>query len=331
MISNSELFNLVERLRAHGAKVDVTYDADLKAAEDRDVIASVSVAGVRGIGPHPMSPIAAAERIREALYAIEAYSDKVEGRQERLEDRAAALRQEGNARIERGSSALRAIPFGQPILVGHHSERRDRNYRERAGNNIGKGVEALNKAEHYERRAASVGTAGISSDNPLAVAELKTKLEKLKASQARMVAANKCVRKKDRDGLAALGFNPSQVEELFKPDFCGRVGFPSYALTNNSGNMRRIEQRIEQLERVAVAETKEVEHESGVRVVENVEANRVQLFFPGKPSDEVRSELKSSGFRWSPSEGAWQRHLNGAGKWAAQRVVEYLNKQGVNK
>lgn len=325
MVSNSELRDLVERLRAHGAQVDVTYDAALQASEGRDVIDSVTVAGVRGIGPHPMAPIAAAERIREALAAIDAYGGKVEARQERLEDRAADLRREGNARIERGDAALRAIPFGQPILIGHHSERRDRNYRERARNNIGKGVEALNKAEHYERRAEAVGTGGVSSDNPLAGAELKAKVEKLKASQAKMVAANKLVRKKDRAGLAALGFRERQIDELLTPDFAGRLGFPSYALTNNSANIRRIEARIAQLERSAVAESKETEH-AGVRVVENVEANRIQLFFPGKPSDAVRSELKSRGFRWSPSEGAWQRHLNNSGKWAASNIVEHLKK-----
>jgi hypothetical protein len=33
------------------------------------------------------------------------------------------------------------------------------------------------------------------------------------------------------------------------------------------------------------------------------------------PSDE----LKFRGFGWSPSEGAWQRHLNDAGKWAEMR------------
>lgn len=44
----------------------------------------------------------------------------------------------------------------------------------------------------------------------------------------------------------------------------------------------------------------------------------VQLVFPGKPSEAVRTILKGYGFRWSPYEGAWQRQLNNAGRQAAQ-------------
>src|SRR5690606_278212 len=60
----------------------------------------------------------------------------------------------------------------------------------------------------------------------------------------------------------------------------------------------------------------------GVTYIENVEANRVQLIFPGVPAKEVRERLKRAGFRWCRSEGAWQRHLNNAGIWAAKYFLE---------
>jgi len=63
-----------------------------------------------------------------------------------------------------------------------------------------------------------------------------------------------------------------------------------------------------------------------VKLVENVEANRVQLIFPGKPADAVRAKLKSSGFRWSPMEGAWQRQLNNSGIYWAKQIVAELTK-----
>jgi hypothetical protein len=50
--------------------------------------------------------------------------------------------------------------------------------------------------------------------------------------------------------------------------------------------------------------------------------NRVKLTFPGKPSDAVRSELKSSGFRWAPSEGVWQRNAGSTATYHAERIAK---------
>ena len=63
----------------------------------------------------------------------------------------------------------------------------------------------------------------------------------------------------------------------------------------------------------------------GRRRVENVEENRVQIVFPGKPDYETRRLLKSNGFRWSRYNMAWQRHLNNAGRWAAERMTEQIS------
>lgn len=38
--------------------------------------------------------------------------------------------------------------------------------------------------------------------------------------------------------------------------------------------------------------------------------NRVRLFFSGKPDESIRADLKHSGFRWSPTIGAWQAYRN---------------------
>lgn len=60
------------------------------------------------------------------------------------------------------------------------------------------------------------------------------------------------------------------------------------------------------------------------KVVENTEAMRYQILFDGKPDEEIRSLLKSNGFKWAPSQGAWQRQITANGKWALNRVVEKL-------
>ena len=53
---------------------------------------------------------------------------------------------------------------------------------------------------------------------------------------------------------------------------------------------------------------------------------RVQFFFDDKPDDETRVLLKSHGFRWAPSQNAWQRQLTRAGQSAARAVMDALNK-----
>lgn len=51
------------------------------------------------------------------------------------------------------SEKATGIPFGQPILVGHHSERRHRRTIEKADNAMRKSIEESDKAEAYSQRA----------------------------------------------------------------------------------------------------------------------------------------------------------------------------------
>ena len=48
--------------------------------------------------------------------------------------------------------------------------------------------------------------------------------------------------------------------------------------------------------------------------------NRLQIFFDEKPSDSQRAMLKSNGFKWAPSQDAWQRQLNDNAIYAAGRL-----------
>lgn len=64
----------------------------------------------------------------------------------------------------------------------------------------------------------------------------------------------------------------------------------------------------------------------GFQVERNADMNRLQLKFNGKPDEKTRSILKSNGFRWSPTQGAWQRQLNGNSEYGLKRVVEGLKK-----
>ena len=224
------------------------------------------------------------------------------------------------------------IPFGQPILVGHYSEGRDRNYRARIDNKFRKAMETGETAEYYRRRANSAqSNTAISSDAPDALELLREKLAKLQAFQERAKKINKVVRKKISDDdkvkeMALLGVSELIAREYLKPDFCGRCGVPDYELTNNNGNMRRIKERIALLEKKAKDETKEY-GAGDIRIVDSVEDNRVMIYFPGVPAEEVRKYLKSMGFRWSPSNGAWQAFR--AAAWKIPQIIRKLSPEPV--
>ncbi|MDT4806555.1 hypothetical protein FQZ97_393900 [compost metagenome] len=256
------------------------------------------------------------------------YERKQAARRERFEDRSASLTEEGSRTYDKARQMASVIPFGQPILIGHHSEQRDRNYRNRIHATYGKAFQLQDKAKHYESKAAAVGTGGISSDDPDAIAKLQEQVQRLEQDQALMKAANQAIRRHKTPAaqvaaLMALGFTEKPATEAITPDFCNRVGFPSYALSNNNANIRRIKQRIQELESRRARQDVEIEG-AGFTYKEDTEENRVMFIFPGKPDEQTRTLLKSQAFKWSPSRDAWVRQLNNAGRWAAKQVRETL-------
>ena len=171
------------------------------------------------------------------------------------------------------------------------------------------------------------GTKIIKSSDEDAIEKLEEKLEDLKNSQELMKAANKALRMKNEeagnDQLKELGFSEDSIKSLRTPDFCGRIGYASYELTNNNANIKRIEARLSSLKAAKERGTSESEYKT-FKVVENTEAMRYQIIFEGKPEPEVRDVLKTNGFKWAPSQGAWQRQITANGKWALNRTVEKL-------
>jgi hypothetical protein len=257
---------------------------------------------------------------------MNAYEAKQEARRERLEARAEKLDKVAAAEFRKADLREEAsgIPFGQPILVGHHSERRHRNAIDKAHRAMGRGVEASKAADHARERAAGVGHGGISSDDPDAVDKLKAKQAKLEALAAWQLAANKLIAAGKIDQLDASDEEKAKIASMVERWPYMARGY--FHVSNRRAEIRRLKLRIEQLGRNAARPAAApVELAGGVRLVENVEANRVQLIFPGKPDADVRAKLKREGFRWAPSEGAWQRHLNNAGRHAAKCVVDALS------
>jgi uncharacterized protein YciW len=253
---------------------------------------------------------------------MNSYELKQYERKARLAERAERKQAEANARLNKARQMADVIPFGQPILVGHYSEGRDRNYRKRIDNNFRKGFELDKEAAELRGRANTESNA-ISSDDPDAVIKLREKLAGLEADQERMKAANKLVRAGKVDELAEM-FSERVAEKLMEPDFAQRKGFPSYMLSNNNANIRRIKDRISALERAAERPVAEPIRTNRYTLREDAEENRIMFEFPGKPSAEIRTILKRNGFKWSPSRVAWVRMLNNAGRYAAKCVTREI-------
>ena len=160
----------------------------------------------------------------------------------------------------------------------------------------------------------------ISSDRDDAVDLLKEKLADHERLHKRMKAANRIVRSKklSADEKVAklgtdLGMAESAARALLEPDFAGRVGYAPYQLTNNNATIKRLRERIANVEREQSSPTTEHEFDGGmddggVTITDDAESNRIMLRFDGKPDAEMRAKLKSHGFRWSRRNEAWQRH-----------------------
>jgi|TARA_R100000501_G_C2622926_1_gene116101 hypothetical protein len=209
---------------------------------------------------------------------------------ERYQNLAQKAKKESEAAYEMSNSYVAGIPFGQPILVGHHSERAHRNALKRSWNAMDKRIELRNKAKYFQRRAEGIiNKNSISSDDPEAIIKLKEKIQKLEEKR-------------------------EKIQQLKKE---GKE-FPHYTLPYIGQNIRRLKQRIQYLERIRKIEEKEEEiNEVKIKICQ--EDNRVKLYFPGIPSEEIRTKLKRNGFRWSRYNGCWQAYLN---EWKIQTAKE---------
>jgi hypothetical protein len=243
------------------------------------------------------------------------YHEQINALLDRYAKRLAENLNNANVIDARVPSVMIAGPANFPVRAKEkQNAARDRN------------MEEYNEIRGLLEKMKSVGHGGIQSDDPNAIEKLREKICNAEVMQEHMKIVNAYYRKhKTLEGCDAL--NVKEIREItasmardWRTD---PSPFASYELTNNNANIRRMRERLEQLEKAKSTETKE--HDiNGIRVVENTEAMRIQLFFPGKPDDATRTLLKSNGFLWAPSVGAWQRQLTSNGRYACKMVLKQI-------
>lgn len=223
--------------------------------------------------------------LRTKAVRLQNYERRQAARAGHLRTKAEEMRAEAVA-LEKKNKRLGDVMAGTPILVGHHSEHRHRRDLERIGDRTRKSIQLTNQAKKYEQRADNAEAGtAIRSDDPDAIAKLETK-------------------------LAAL-----------EKEFHGLTGFRR---TNARQELTRIRARIEDLKRNEQKAGKTAQI-GDVRIEWNAEVNRVQIHFPDKPTESMREKLKSHGFKWAPSQNAWQRQANdNAWFWATNIVRDFV-------
>jgi len=188
------------------------------------------------------------------------------------------------------------------------------------------------KAQKSIAKKLTPESAAISSTDSDAISKLRAKLDGLEQAQSQMKAANKIARNKKLDEAGKIqqlqdeaGLSDAMAREILEPDFAGRVGFPSYSLSNNNAEIRRVKKRIEELEarkEVAGAVGGLVSADFDGGTVElDYNAGYVRILHDEKPGADVRKAMKGAGFRWTPSETAWRRKLNNQSMWKAEQLT----------
>lgn len=183
--------------------------------------------------------------------------------------------------------------------------------------------EEYDNIKGIKERIKSVGTGHIDLADPHALEMLTERKEKLSALLDRSKAINAYYRK----NKSLVGFpdmEPEKAERMTAEinetlERCPWITqpVPAYELTSIRDKIKRTDERIEELNRRQSIPNTEEAHE-GFQIIRNVDIDRLQILFDDIPAEEVRTALKSNGFRWSPRYKAWQRQLTNNAERAAK-------------
>ena len=257
---------------------------------------------------------------------IDAWKARKAARIARLRDRAERAEREAAARFNSHNVETLRGMAGEPIKIGHHSERRHRALIERADNDMRKGCEAMGEARQLGRRAdAAERNDAIDSRDPEALDLLRGKLAGLEDAQASMKTINAVHKRFLKDPASLEGSKLSEAARglvrAYKPAYSWEPHpFPPYRLSNAAAEVRRVKERIAELEERAATVARPEVVIDGVSITEDDAYDAVHLLFSGKPDEATRSRLKAEGFRWARSLGVWTRRRSNRTTWILERL-----------
>ncbi len=230
--------------------------------------------------------------------------ERLEAKVEKRGEWAAKAACRSEARFGAASAIADRIPFGQPVLIGHHSEGKHRRDAARIHANMDKGVEEHKLAEHHAQKAAGLAAQlakNIFDDDPDAIEQLEARIVARTESAEHTAKINKAWRK----GGAALCLELGLVDEKTAAEFartmalCGWMKSPC-STTGTRAAIRSDRERIGAIKAKRARAEKAEAAPSGV-LVEG--ANWVRVTFPRKPERDVLIALRMGGFQFRG--GSW--------------------------
>ena len=221
------------------------------------------------------------------------YVERQEHKKELYQERIKQAEQRSQLHYKRHNDLSNMIPMGQPILIGHHSEKRHRNDLDKIDNEMRKSIQEDEKADYYRNKIQNIdNNNAISSDDPKAIEKLQAKIKELEEAK---------------------------VEVKARPH-------EWYELPYLNADIRRLKDRIKEIQELEELQFEDIAFTDGKAIL-NREINRLQLLFDTKPNEEIRTLLKRHGFKWSRYEGAWQRLYNKNGIYAVKSVIKLINER----
>lgn len=155
------------------------------------------------------------------------------------------------------------------------------------------------------------------------------RLKEMEDQLALMKNANKIIRKKSLseeqkvEQLKELGLSEESIELLSNPkNSWYKPGFQSFELTSLNNKIKRLKSKAERREKLDERPPVEkLAKFDGGEIVRNNELDRVQIIYDAKPDSETITSLKKSGWKWSPSNSAWQRKITTNAYRSAQSIT----------
>lgn len=250
------------------------------------------------------------------------YRERRERKAERLREWADQREAKGRAQVEGARTISSYIPFGQPILVGHHSEKRHRRDLDRIDRGFSNGYGNIEKADSFRSRADNIEAAAdraIYDDDPDAIERLEEKIAKLEAERERNKTFNKTHafvgdNRFDREGRVGeivgkrTGFVTVRFKDGTTEDVPRARVFPalsSYVASNLNGLLGTTRKRLDYLKRQRDNDaTRTTREAAGATIARNANG-WLEVAFPDKPEREILDELRAAGFFWDRKRMCW--------------------------